>query len=36
MRKLKELSDENQTEGREIEPNPLKDRDMPEGDNLSF
>jgi hypothetical protein len=33
-RKLKEPSDENQTECHEIEPNPSKD--MPEGDNPSF
>ena len=36
MRKLKELSDENQTGCREIETNPSKDRAMPEGDNPSF
>jgi hypothetical protein len=36
MWKLKETSDENQTECHEIEPNPSKDRAMPEGDNLSF
>jgi hypothetical protein len=34
--KLKEPSDENQTERHEIEPNPSKDRTMPEGDNPSF
>jgi hypothetical protein len=34
--KLKKPSDENQTECHEIEPNPLKDRSMPEGDNPSF
>jgi hypothetical protein len=33
MKKLKEPSHENQTECHEIEPNPLKDRAMPEGDN---
>jgi hypothetical protein len=31
MWKLKELSGENQTECHEIEPNPSKDRAMPEG-----
>jgi hypothetical protein len=36
MWKLKELSDENQTDGHEIEPNPSKDRAMPEEDNPSF
>jgi hypothetical protein len=36
MWKLKEPSDENQTECHEIEPNPSKDRAMPEGDNPSF
>jgi hypothetical protein len=36
MGKLKEPSDENQTECHEIEPNPSKDRAMPEGDNPSF
>jgi hypothetical protein len=34
--KLKEPSDENQTECHEIEPNPSMDRAMPEGDNPSF
>jgi hypothetical protein len=34
--KLKEPSDENQTECHEIEPNPSKDTAMPEGDNPSF
>jgi hypothetical protein len=34
--KLKEPSDENQTECHEIEANPLKDRAMPEGENPSF
>jgi hypothetical protein len=33
MQKLQELSDENQTECQEIEPNLSKDRAMPEGDN---
>jgi hypothetical protein len=33
---VKEPSDENQTECHEIEPNPSKDRAMPEGDNPSF
>jgi hypothetical protein len=33
---MKEQSDENQTECHEIEPNPSKDRTMPEGDNPSF
>jgi hypothetical protein len=33
MWKLKEPLDENQTEFHEIEPNPSKDRAMPEGDN---
>jgi O-succinylbenzoate synthase len=36
MWQLKELSDENQTEWHEIEPNPSKDRAMSEGDNTSF
>jgi hypothetical protein len=36
MWKLKELSDENQTEYHEIEPNPSKDRAMPEGKNPSL
>jgi hypothetical protein len=36
MWKLKEPSDENQTEYHEIEPNPSKVRAMPEGDNPSF
>ena len=31
-----EQSDENQTECHEIQPNPLKDRAMLEGDNPSF
>jgi hypothetical protein len=31
-----ELSDENQSECHEIEPNPSKDRAMPEGDNPLF
>jgi hypothetical protein len=34
--KLKEPSDENQTDCHEIEPNPSKDRAMPEGNNPSF
>jgi hypothetical protein len=34
--KTEEPSDENQTECHEIEPNPSKDRAMPEGDNPSF
>jgi hypothetical protein len=33
---MKEPSEENQTECHEIEPNPSKDRAMPEGDNPSF
>jgi hypothetical protein len=33
MRKLEEASDENQKQCHEIEPNPSKDRPMPEGDN---
>jgi hypothetical protein len=33
---LKEPSDENQTECHEIEPNPMNDKAMPEGDNPSF
>jgi hypothetical protein len=36
MWKLKEPSDENHTECREIEPNPAKDRAMPEVDNPSI
>jgi hypothetical protein len=36
MWKLKELSDGNQTECHEIEPNLLKDRAMPEGNNPSI
>jgi hypothetical protein len=38
IRKKKKPSDENQTEYyyHEIEPNPLKDRAMPEGDIPSF
>jgi hypothetical protein len=36
MWKLKELSDENQTQCHEIEPNPSNDRAMHEGDNPSF
>jgi hypothetical protein len=36
MLKLKEPSDVNQTECHGIEPNPSKDRAMPEGDNPSF
>jgi hypothetical protein len=36
MGKLKEHSDENQTECREIDPNPPKDRALPEGYNPSF
>jgi hypothetical protein len=36
MWKLKEPSNENQTECHEIEPNPSKDRAMPEGDDPSF
>jgi hypothetical protein len=36
MWKLKEPSDENQIECHEIEPNPSKDRAIPEGDNPSF
>jgi hypothetical protein len=36
MKTVKEPSDENQTECHEIEPNPLKDRAMPEGNNPSF
>jgi hypothetical protein len=36
MWKLKVPSDENQTECHEIEPNPSKDRELPEGDNPSF
>jgi hypothetical protein len=36
MCKLKEPSDKNQTECYEIEPNPSKDRAMPEWDNHSF
>jgi hypothetical protein len=36
MWKLKDPSDENQTECHELEPNPSKDRAMPEGDNPSF
>jgi hypothetical protein len=36
MWKLKEPSDENQTEWHDIEPNPSKDRAMPGGDNPSF
>jgi hypothetical protein len=36
MWKLKELSGENQTECQEIDPNPSKDKAMPEGDNPSF
>jgi hypothetical protein len=36
MWKLKEPSDENQTECHEIEPNPSKDRAMPKEDNPSF
>jgi hypothetical protein len=36
MWKMKKLSDENQTECHEIEPNLSKDRAMPEGDNPSF
>jgi hypothetical protein len=36
MKIVKELSDENQTECHEIEPDPSKDRAMPRGDNLSF
>jgi hypothetical protein len=36
MWKLKEPSDENQTKCHEIDPNPSKDRAMPEGDNPSF
>jgi hypothetical protein len=37
MWKLKEPSDENQTECHEIEPkNQSKDRAMPEGDNPTF
>jgi hypothetical protein len=35
-RKLKEPSDENQTECHEIEPNMSKDRPMPEGVILPF
>jgi hypothetical protein len=35
-KKMKEPSDENQTECHEIEPNPSKDRAMLEGDNPSF
>jgi hypothetical protein len=31
--KVKEPSDENHTKCHEIEPNPSKDRAMPEGDN---
>jgi hypothetical protein len=33
---MKDPSDEKQTECHEIEPNPLKDRAMPEGNNPSF
>jgi hypothetical protein len=36
VKTVKEPSDENQTECHEIEPNPSKDRAMPEGDNPSF
>jgi hypothetical protein len=36
IRKKKELSDENQRECHEIEPNLSKDRAMPAGDNPSF
>jgi hypothetical protein len=36
VKTVNELSDENQTESHEIEPNPSKDRAMPEGDNPSF
>ena len=36
MWKLLEPSDENQTQCHDIEPNPLKNRAMPEGDNPSF
>jgi hypothetical protein len=36
VKTVKELSDENQTECHEIEPNPSKDRAMPEEDNPSF
>jgi hypothetical protein len=35
MQKVKEPSDENQS-AMKFEPNPLKDRAMPEGDNPSF
>jgi hypothetical protein len=36
VKTVKEPSDENQTKCHEIEPNPSKDRAMPEGDNPSF
>jgi hypothetical protein len=36
MWKLKEQSDENQKQCHEIEPNPSKDKTMPEGYNPSF
>jgi hypothetical protein len=36
MWKLKEPSDDNQRECHEIEPNPSKDRPMPNGDNPPF
>jgi hypothetical protein len=35
VKTVKEPSDENQTKCHEIEPNLLKDRAMPEGDNPS-
>jgi hypothetical protein len=36
MWKLKEPSDENQKECHEIQPNPSKDRPMPEGESVLF
>jgi hypothetical protein len=36
MWKLKDPWNENQTECHEIEPNPSKDRAIPEGDNFRF
>jgi hypothetical protein len=36
VKTVKESSDENQTESHEIEPNPSKDKAIPEGDNPSF
>jgi hypothetical protein len=36
VKNVKEPSDENQTECHEIDPNPSKDKAMPEGDNPWF